>query len=106
MIVLAYGKIRNDNWAKNGHPRLTLRAARRAMNLSIPELAKRAHWSTSYVGEIEKGTCNMSVECARSLAKVLMVSNWWELCERFSYENKNGQSRFVGDNGTIIVVED
>lgn len=101
---MAYGRAR-DNWTKRHTPRLMLRAARKELNLSIRDLAKRANWSASYVGEVEKGTCEMSVEMAKSLAKVLMVNNWWELIERFTFVDDGVNCKFVGDNGTIIVVE-
>lgn len=101
---MAYGKA-HDDWTKRHTPRLMLRAARKEMNLSIRDLAKKANWSASYIGEAEKGTCEMSVEMAKSLAKVLMVNNWWELIERFTYVDDGDKCKFVGDNGTIIVVE-
>lgn len=103
---MPYGQTRTDNWAKGHRPRLMLRAARKNLNLSINELALKTGYANSYIGEIEKGTCEMSVRCAKDLAKALLVSDWWDLCEKFQYKVKrNGTEVFIGDNGTEIVIQ-
>lgn len=101
---MAYGKPFTDDWTKKHQPRLMLRSCRKAMNLSIRDLASKAHWSPSYIGEAEKGTCEMSIRMAQSLAKVLMVNNWYDLTEKFRYEEHNGKCKFIGDNGTVIEI--
>lgn len=102
---MAYGTTRADNWAKGHKPRLILRSARKNMNLSIRELAHKVGYSASYLGEAEKGTCEMSVKFAQDLAKALLVSNWWDLCEKFEYKVKrNGAEAFIGDNGTEVII--
>lgn len=101
---MAYRKAFTDDWTKKHYPRIMLRSARKEMNLSIRELAKRANWSRSYIGEAEKGTCAMSVRMAQDLARVLMVNNWWDLIEQFRYEEKKGVCKFIGNCGTIIEI--
>lgn len=102
---MAYGKTYTDDWTKKHYPRILLRSARKEMNLSIRELAKKSNWSASYIGEAEKGTCEMSIRMAQDLAKVLMINNWWDLIEQFHYEEKDGKYKFIGNCGTIIEVE-
>lgn len=102
---MSYGKLKIDEYLKHNTPRLFLRSARRAMNLSLRELSDRSHWSLAYIAQAETGRCDMSVKMAKDLACVLMVRDWWSLCEKFTYEEKGGKARFIGDNGTIFVID-
>lgn len=102
---MPYGEPKRDNYSKEQYPRLLLRAARRNKNLSIRELADLAGISRGYIGACEKGTCNLSVKAARKLAAVLMVANWWDLCENFKYIEGEESIQFIGNNGTTFRVE-
>lgn len=50
-----------------------IRALRKQANLSQEELAEKADLSYKYVGEVERGTVNISLDSMMRLAKALRV---------------------------------
>lgn len=102
---MAFGHPRIRDWTTTtNRPRLFLRSARRALNMSVRDLAKAAHFSPGYISSAENGERDLSVECAKKLASVLMMKNWWDLCETFRHEAGEGCTKFIGDNGTVFII--
>lgn len=103
---MPYGKPKNTFTTRDGC-RLIMRANRYAMGLSIRELAKRTNYSPSYIGEIEAGTCDVSINTAKSIAKALMNPKYWEIAEKFKFKevSPSGDMIFKGSDGTELVVK-
>ena len=103
---MPYGKSKTNFTTIEGC-RLVMRANRCSMGYSIRELAKKINYSSSYIGEIEKGTCNVSIDVAKVIANALQNPRYWEIAETFKFKkvSNKGDMEFIGCDGTLITID-